>query len=117
MSFFDNLPLVSGLVGTIIGAAASIAGQIIQSHHQSKRDRIKLIVETAIADHRLSFDMLKSTNRPFSMTPLPVYIHYHNGLLNLLERGEVTPDTLRNLRKQSTEVIAMIDALDKEKEN
>ncbi|HKN87110.1 MAG TPA: hypothetical protein VJV04_09645 [Nitrospiraceae bacterium] len=105
----DVLPLVSGLIGALIGAGASITAQIIQARVQSKRDRIKLIIETAIHDQQHLMNIAVKSGRPTNLMPLPVYVHYHAGMLDLLERDLMTPETLSVLKEQNREIMAMIE--------
>jgi hypothetical protein len=106
----DYLPLVSGLIGALIGASASIAAQFIQARYQSRRDRLRLVTEMAIADHKHVFELAEKMGRPATMYPLTVFVHYHAGLLDLLEDNALTPDALRMLKEKNREIMDMIEA-------
>jgi hypothetical protein len=105
----DYVPLLSGLIGALIGAGASIAAQFIQARFQSRRDRLKLITDMALADHKHTFEVAQKMGRPTLMYPLPVYVHYHAGLLALLEDNALTPEALRNLKEKNREIMDMME--------
>ena len=106
----DYLPLLSGLFGAVIGAGALIVAQVIQASFQSRRDRLKLITDMALAEHKHVFEIGLKMGRPVSMYPLTVFVHYHAGLLDLLEHNAMTPDALRALKEKNREIMDMMDA-------
>ncbi|MEP7154106.1 MAG: hypothetical protein ABI856_20570 [Nitrospira sp.] len=105
----DYLPLLSGLIGALIGAGASVAAQMIQARSQNKRDRTKLIVDMALADQRHKFEIAAKGCLAMTLYPLPVFVHYHAGLLTLLESNAMTPETLKTLKEENGKIIDMLE--------
>lgn len=108
----ENLPLVSGLIGALIGAGASVATQIIQARNQNKRERTKLIVEMAIHDQKHHMTIAgQMQGKRVAIMPLGAYAHYHAALLTLLEKDALTPESLIALRKESSDIMDAIESL------
>jgi hypothetical protein len=102
------LSLVSGLVGALIGAAASITGIWVQSRSQAKRDRTKEALALALEDWKMRLELIKE--RGGRALPLVVFVQYHTRLIEFAEQGALTPEALRSLSEEQNE---LIDALEK----
>ena len=95
----------AAILGTIIGASASIVTVWIQSNAQAKRDRMRLVNETAIAEFKMTLEAARASGRPVKMFPMSVYIHFHNELAKLIERGNIKPADLEQLNKKTEEMV------------
>jgi len=97
------IPVISGLVGALIGASASVVTMIIQSRIHDKRERMRLIKELAIHDFEKSFEIAKASasGRGFNITPLVVFMHYHSKLIEAMEKDELTPELAKRLHEGS----------------
>lgn len=85
------MPLIYGLIGAVIGAAASIGTIWIQQIHQNRRDRAKLIVEAAIrdktsADETARFLAKENPGKQILIKDLSYYIVLHSGLMDIIEK-------------------------------
>ena len=98
----ENLiPAISGLIGAVIGASASVITMLIQSKIHDKGEKIKIIKELAIHDFEKSYEMGKATGRGFHVLPLVVYIHYHSKLIEVIEKNNLTPELAVKLYNES----------------
>ena len=70
------VPLISALLGALIGAAASVGTVLVQSSAQNKRERRKDAVQLALEDWktRVAIITKKGTG---AAPPLSVFVHYH----------------------------------------
>ncbi len=100
------LPLLSGFIGAVIGAAASILGIAIQSRMQAKRDRLREAVGLALQDWKTRFDVIKE--RGGNALPLAVFVHYHAKLLELAEQGKLNPAAIKALSSEQDELIEAV---------
>ena len=95
------IPVISGLLGALIGASASVVTMIIQSRIHDKRERMRLIKELAIHDFEKSFEIAKASGLDFDTIPLVVFMHYHSKLIEAMEKDELTPEIAKKLYYES----------------
>jgi hypothetical protein len=112
----NYIPLISGLIGTLIGATASIVTIIVQSRIQEKRERIKMATQMAMDDIKTNVEIaLKSGKRAIIPPPI-VYLHYNIKLMELLENNKLDSDTLRVITEENRKLIDALKLLNKERE-
>ena len=104
------LPLVTGLIGAIIGAASSVITIVIQTRIADKRERVKMITELALQDQKNGLEVAIQSGKPNSIMPLVTFIHYHSELVKLLENDQLTPENLAALSKKNETVLAQYEA-------
>jgi len=112
--------LLAGLVGALIGAAASIATVTVQAHYQARRERMRVAVEAGIADFKGALEISKrhSGPGPLQLFPLSAFIHFHAEVLEALESGSLTPETTREIYRRQGEVRKVIrEVTDERKAN
>src|SRR5258708_1070868 len=80
--YMDNiyLPLISGLVGALIGSASSILVMLIQPHHQTKRELLKHGGQIALEEYKLR---VEHANRNMRLAPISLWIRYHLKMIKL----------------------------------
>lgn len=100
------IPLLAGLGGAIIGAAASIVGVVIQARSQSRRDRTKEAIALALQDWKFRSEVIKE--RGGSILPLAVFVHYHTRLIELAEKRELTAQAIKALSAEQDQLIQAI---------
>jgi hypothetical protein len=91
------LPLISGLVGAIIGSLSSIATIIIQSHFQHKRELTKIATDAAITNFQLLLDHAQKEKKAAEIPPLSLFISYQVEFMKLIDKGKLTPETYKKL--------------------
>jgi len=112
--------LLSGFVGALIGAAASIATVTVQAHYQARRERMRVAVEAGIEDYKAALEMSKrhSGPGPLQLFPLSAFIHFHAEVLEALEGGTLSPETMRDIYRRQSEIRKVIrEATDDRKAN
>src|SRR4030042_3556644 len=98
------IPLVSGLLGALVGSASSLAAIFMQTRAQQRRERLRLVIEAAMQEHRSVLELMKLPGGPTSIQPLPSYIYYHLRFMNLIEESHLSPDSMKELDKEMAEV-------------
>ena len=98
----DNvwMPFLSALFGAIIGSATSVLVVVVQTRAEHKRERLRLAVQAAIEDHKRIYDLATRQGRAYIIQPLSSYIHYHASILELLDKGRLSPDALLKLNQE-----------------
>ena len=100
------VPLISALIGALIGAGASVLTVIVQAHFQNKRELVKEAVALAIEDWKTRLAIV--TQKGGSALPLAVFVQYHTKLIQLAEKGQITPDAIRALNVEQERLINTI---------
>jgi hypothetical protein len=100
----DYLPWLSGafgLIGAVIGAAASFGAILIQSKMQDRRAAIRHAAELGLADYKLRMQIaLPGTKFP----PAALFIAYEMKIMKLLEKGKLTPEAYKRLSREQDEL-------------
>jgi hypothetical protein len=105
MKMESYLPLVSGLIGAIIGSASSIATLIIQAYYQQKREFKKLAVQLAMEDFK--FRIANESERIVPASA-PVLIGYWDKMIDLVISGKLSPKTMREVLEYDGELKSAI---------
>ncbi len=95
------LPLITGILGAFIGAAASVITIVIQTKVADKREKSKIITQVAMEDYKFVYEALKNANVKDNMPPITTYFHYHSEVLKLIEEDKLTSDSIIKLKKQN----------------
>ena len=106
------IPLISGLLGAIIGAGTSILTVYIQSRASANRDRQRHITELALKDYEITLKHAKDTGTKGAMPPISRYIYYYSKLNTLMEQDHITGESLSRLHQETMEL-----AMESQKEN
>ncbi len=97
------------LIGVIVGAAASalptIVSVFVQTRSQDRRERARLILESAATDQRAIMEFAKhatQTGREVNVPPIGAFAVNTRRLLDLLEEtdGEITPERIRKFKRE-----------------
>ena len=98
------IPLLSGLLGALIGSASSLGAVFIQTRAQKNRDQIRLIVEAATEEYKGAKELMKLPGGPRNYWPLSVYIYYHTRFLNLIEENRLSPESMEKMDEEMSRV-------------
>lgn len=96
----EYVSLLSGLIGALVGAAASILTMWVQQRFQSKRDNARLASEIALKEFEHALQQSQAFSKAgheVEIAPVTVYIAHHAKLLELILQGELTPKAVRDL--------------------
>jgi hypothetical protein len=107
------ISLLSGLVGAIIGAASSIGAVWVQSRMQNKRERIKHAADFAMEDFKMALSQANASKSKCSISPAFLYLHYHVGLMKLIEDDNVNAESLKKLGDSNDAILKMLKSEDK----
>ena len=88
----DTTALVSGLIGAVIGALSSVLTLVVQNVYQNRRESTRLLFETAYKDYELRIQQLPENRAAF-----PVILAYHQQMMSLIEKGELTPASMKDV--------------------
>jgi len=112
----NYIPLLSGLIGALIGATASIVTIIVQSRLQDKRERIRMATQMAMDDIKTNVEIALKSGKRASIPPPIVYLHYNIKLMELLEDNKLDSNTLRVITEENRKLIDSLKLLNKERE-
>ena len=96
---------IAGLVGGLVGAAASLLGLLIQQHYQTKRERVKVAADLGVAEYQRDLELAKAAGGGF-VAPLAAYVIFNVRLLELLAKGPITPAQVKALSEEKKKVLA-----------
>jgi hypothetical protein len=97
-----------GLAGALIGSLASIVTIYIQTKIQDRREKSKLIYNAAIEEYKSVLNVAKdfslATKTDVSLHPLVSYTFYHTKIFDLVEKGNLNSNTLKEVDKEFDEI-------------
>ena len=103
------LPLISGLVGALIGSASSILVMLIQSHYQAKRDLVNHGLQIALHDYKNRLEHGKAGTK---VVPISLFVNYHIKVIKLASRGKLTPKSLEDLDAEINSFMETVKKID-----
>lgn len=109
------IPLISGFVGALIGALASIITVWLQAKTSDRRERLRHAADLALADYRLQLELANKSGQKFAVPPVVLFLHYHLGLMKLMESGELNEVAMRVLADENERFYAVIKELNEDK--
>ncbi len=96
------LAALVGFMGAIVGAAGAVATVAIQAYYQTKRERLKMVSELAIEEHRIVHEI--ATRQGGAIPPLSLFVNYHAEIARIVETRALTAADLLRLAKQMEEL-------------
>lgn len=88
-----------------MGAGASLLGLVIQQHYQTKRDRVKVASDLALAEYQRDLELAKAAGGG-TVAPLAGYLIFNARLLEELSKGPITPEQVKALSEEKSKVLA-----------
>ena len=98
----DWIALISGLIGAMIGSLTSIGTLLVQNAFQNRRESQRLIFDTAFKDYELRFRY--ATESTPQRAAFPVILAYHQKMIDLIEKGKLTPFAAKEILKAQVEM-------------
>lgn len=89
--------LVAGLVGALIGAGASVITVWLQTRAQSNRERLRIVMELALEDYKISLEFARASGRRTMIPPVTLFLHYHLEFAKVMEKGEISTDDIKRI--------------------
>ncbi len=99
----ESTALISGLVGALIGSLTSLSTLIVQNVYQNRRDSTRLLFETAYKDYEL-----RILHLPENRAAFPVILAYHQQMMQLIDKGNLTPDAAKGVLRMQADMAAAI---------
>jgi len=96
---------IYGLLGALIGAAASIFAMAIQQRYQNRRDLIKLASELAIDDYNRRIELAKKENMIISFPPITAFVAYQLKVLEAMSAGTFNEEKIKALNIEQEEIL------------
>lgn len=109
LTFGILLSFLGVLLGAVIVSVTSLRTTKAQTRAEHKRERFRLAVEAGIADFQRLVDIAKQARGSRRVAPLSAYIYYHVGLLDLLDTGGINRESLRELDRQQSEFLKIVE--------
>jgi len=103
------LPLLSALIGAVIGSGSSILSIYLQSVFVERRERANRALQAAIEESRIAHERAKALNINTKVYPLSLYFWHHAELLKLVDDGNLNAESLRDLFGRQREIREEID--------
>lgn len=110
----EILTLLAGLLGAVIGAAASIGTVVVQSKIQDRRERTRQAVDLALEDYKIQLELSKRVPGSKRIPPVTLFIDFHLRLARELEAGPLTPEAYKRVALQNQQIFDMLDSLSTE---
>ncbi len=105
--------IIGAITGGVIGSFLTLIANSVQARGAYRRELMRWAIETAHKDFAADNE-LYNTSQSENLHPWPMssYIHYHYKFINLLDRGNVNEQTLKellNLQKKLLETYTEYD--------
>ena len=106
------IPLISGLVGALVGALSSIVTLWLQLKSQAKRDRLKLASEMARDEHEYHYKIARDKPGNYYLAPVVTYQQFHYRVLEALESGTLGKKEIERIKLENKKLTKAIKELD-----
>ena len=100
------VPLLSALIGALIGAAGSVAVVFIQARKENQRHRREIATTIALENRNSHIDMVKQDGG--AIFPIELYLAHSVAVLDAIDSGEITPEKLDAISRKQAELRAAI---------
>lgn len=101
------IAFLSAMAGALIGGGATLVSTWIQARSQRRRDLVKVAYDAAIADYQHTWELAQkamSEGKFVEMVPLLSFVYHHAGVIALVEREKLSPESVRKLMQQQSEI-------------
>lgn len=105
------IPLISALVGALIGSISSVAAIYIQSRITDRRERLRIVADLAVQDWKAQLDVARASGR--AVPPLVLTFVYYWDLVAAAGKDDLTPELLRAITDRNDRVFDMILEVDR----
>jgi len=99
------LPAIIGLLGVLVGSFGSILMIYVQSKIQDRRERTKLIVDTALGEYKELIDLAKKQSGKSTIMPLTGTIHWYSKIFEMVDSNNFNEKNLKNLFIENNKII------------
>jgi hypothetical protein len=103
-------PTTAALVGVFIGQMGGWIATWIGTRAESRRQRARLGLEAGIKEWEAHLAAAKASTKsgPLPVAPLLAYVHTNGAMLQLIESGELNPDSMRTVFAERDGIIKAV---------
>lgn len=94
------IPVLSALAGALIGSLASIITTLVRWRADARLAIAKLTIEAATQEYSGQREVVLTNESRALLPPFSTYIYYYRQVLDLLERGALTPESLKRVQDE-----------------
>ena len=94
---------IIGLAGALIGVLGSIVTSYIQARITDKREKSKLIFNTAVENYNSMIQLVIHQNKKVKVDPLVSHIFYMDRVIDLVEKRELNLENIISIDKEHVE--------------
>lgn len=109
------VPLISGLVGAIIGAFGTVVTVWLQLRSQDRRERIRQAAALASEDRALIREIAREEGRVMALPPMSLFVSHYLEALKLMEGDGLTREAMRKLQAKHDDLYEFALELEKER--
>jgi len=94
------IAIIAATIGGLIGTVGTLVTTWLQVRRQRRSDLVKVAYDAAIIDHRTMTERAAEEVKQGKYTEVPPFLNYvfhHAGVIELVERGRLTPRRLKKL--------------------
>jgi hypothetical protein len=109
-------PTTAALVGVFLGQFGGWGAALIAARAESRRQRGRLALEAGTKEWETHMAMARASTMPGPKPILPplAYVHTNSLVLDLIERGQLNADTVREVFAKRDEITkVLLEAADK----
>ena len=109
----DYLPLLTALVSGVLVGGVSLLGIWIQASSAARVERLRQVALLSLEDYKLRLPLMieLGAERP----PVVAFLDYYDGLMRLMEKDEVSPETLRTLSEKHEKILTTLREMARER--
>jgi hypothetical protein len=102
----------AALLGVLIGQFGGWVGTWITAKAESRRQRARLGLEAGIKEWEVHLAGAKASSRlgPLPVAPLLAYVHTNGAMLELIEGGDLNPETMRKVFAERDSILKALYA-------
>lgn len=108
------VPALSALAGALVGSLGGVVTQLVQGAAERRRERMRLAIQLAVADHDSNIKRAEAWaqhGKQVRIFPVGLYVDFHTRFLEMIDRGNVTPDAVRKTYEDNRAVKAAIETM------
>jgi hypothetical protein len=105
------LPLVSALIGAVIGAAGSVLTVWITGRAETRRHRMQVITQLALKDREIAIDAAKHSGGRTGIPPTVVYLDFYGRVLDLIEKGDFNQAAFKKVHEAQDALIKVAEQI------
>ena len=107
MSIDILIPLLSALIGSLIGSLGTIATVFIQTRASKKTEQSKILIQASVEQYKAEIEILRDRmnreNKNFTTTPLVTHLYALDQYIKLIDKDNFTVKEIEKIKHQIRE--------------